>query len=67
MNGNLPTGKSEARKVQQKAARYYMHGNKLIRRSYSGPHLTYIKYPRAKFMTASVATTLGAGHLPRKL
>ncbi|KAI5338915.1 hypothetical protein L3X38_018187 [Prunus dulcis] len=45
-NGNLPTDKSEARKVQQKAARYYMLGNKLIRRSYSGPHLTCIKYPQ---------------------
>ncbi|KAI5317773.1 hypothetical protein L3X38_037480 [Prunus dulcis] len=46
MNGNLPTDKSEARKVQQKAARYYMHSNKLIHRSYSGPHLTCIKYPQ---------------------
>ncbi|CAL9005316.1 unnamed protein product, partial [Prunus brigantina] len=46
VNGNLPTDKSEARKVQQKAARYYMHGSKLIRRSYSGPHLTSIKYPQ---------------------
>ncbi|BFG32443.1 hypothetical protein CerSpe_187170 [Prunus speciosa] len=46
MNGNLPMNKSEARKVQQKAARYYMHGNKPVRRSYSGPHLTYIKYPQ---------------------
>ncbi|CAL2276516.1 unnamed protein product [Prunus armeniaca] len=45
VNGNLPTDKSEVRKVQQKAARYYMHGDKLIRRSYSGPHLTCIKYP----------------------
>ncbi|KAI5322759.1 hypothetical protein L3X38_031831 [Prunus dulcis] len=45
-NGNLPTDKSEARKVQQKAARYYMLGNKLIRRSYSGPYLTCIKYPQ---------------------
>ncbi|CAL9004727.1 unnamed protein product [Prunus brigantina] len=33
-------------KVQQKAARYYMHSNKLIRRSYSGPHLTCIRYPQ---------------------
>ncbi|CAL9017511.1 unnamed protein product [Prunus brigantina] len=46
VNGNLPTDKSEARKVQQKAARYYMHNSKLIRRSYSGPHLTCIKYPQ---------------------
>ncbi|CAL2254387.1 unnamed protein product [Prunus armeniaca] len=38
--------KSEARKVQQKAARYYMQCDKLIRRSYSGPHLTCIKYPQ---------------------
>ncbi|KAI5325335.1 hypothetical protein L3X38_034409 [Prunus dulcis] len=45
-NGNLPMDKSEARNVQQKAARYYMLGNKLIRRSYSGPHLTCIKYPQ---------------------
>ncbi|KAI5313252.1 hypothetical protein L3X38_042426 [Prunus dulcis] len=45
-NGNLPTDKSEARKVQQKAARYYMLGNKLIRRSYSSFHLTCIKYPQ---------------------
>ncbi|CAL9029676.1 unnamed protein product [Prunus brigantina] len=46
VNGNLPTDKSEAMKVQQKAARYYMHGSKLIRRSYSDPHLTCIKYPQ---------------------
>ncbi|XP_020421392.1 uncharacterized protein LOC109949701 [Prunus persica] len=46
VNGNMPTDKSEARKVQQKAARYYMQGDKLIRRSYSGPHLTCIKYPQ---------------------
>ncbi|KAI5327728.1 hypothetical protein L3X38_027124 [Prunus dulcis] len=46
VNGNLSTDKFEARKVQQKAARYYMHGNKLICRSYSGPHLTCIKYPQ---------------------
>ncbi|CAL2278331.1 unnamed protein product [Prunus armeniaca] len=45
-NGNLPADKSKARKVQQKAARYYMHDNKLIRRSYSGHHLTCIKYPQ---------------------
>ncbi|CAL8993549.1 unnamed protein product, partial [Prunus brigantina] len=35
-----------------------MDGDELIRRSYSGPHLTYIKYPKhlrffAKFTTAS--------------
>ncbi|CAL9012860.1 unnamed protein product [Prunus brigantina] len=46
VNGNLPTDKSEAKKVQQKAARYYMQGDKLIRRSYFGPHLTCIKYPQ---------------------
>ncbi|CAL2256932.1 unnamed protein product [Prunus armeniaca] len=46
VNGNLPTDKSEARKVQQKAARYYIQGHKLIRRSYSGPYLTCIKYPQ---------------------
>ncbi|KAI5316374.1 hypothetical protein L3X38_036081 [Prunus dulcis] len=46
VNGNLPTDKSEVRKVQQKAARYYMQGDKLIRRSYFGPHLTCIKYPQ---------------------
>ena len=46
MNENLQTDKFEARKVQQKAARYYMLGYKLIRRSYSGPHLTCIKYPQ---------------------
>ncbi|CAL2239110.1 unnamed protein product [Prunus armeniaca] len=46
VNGNLPTDKSEARKVQQKAARYYMHSSKLIRRSYSIPYLTCIKYPQ---------------------
>ncbi|KAI5323871.1 hypothetical protein L3X38_032944 [Prunus dulcis] len=46
VNGNLPTDKSEARKVQHKVERYYMQGDKLIRRSYSGPHLTCIKYPQ---------------------
>ncbi|KAI5313540.1 hypothetical protein L3X38_042716 [Prunus dulcis] len=34
VNGNQPTDKSEARKVQQKAAICYMQGDKLIRRSY---------------------------------
>ncbi|CAL8117150.1 unnamed protein product [Prunus armeniaca] len=46
VNENLPKDNSEARKVQQKAARYYMQGGKLIRRSYSGPSLTCIKYPQ---------------------
>ncbi|CAL8082899.1 unnamed protein product [Prunus armeniaca] len=46
VNGNLPTDKSEARKVQQKAVRYYMQSDKLIRKSYSGPHLICIKYPQ---------------------
>ncbi|KAI5313097.1 hypothetical protein L3X38_042271 [Prunus dulcis] len=46
VNENLPTDKSEARKVQQKATRYYMQGDKLICRSYSDPHLTCIKYPQ---------------------
>ncbi|XP_020426524.1 uncharacterized protein LOC109950806 [Prunus persica] len=46
VNGNLSTDKSEARKVQQKAARYYMQGEKLVRKSYSGPHLTCLKYPQ---------------------
>ncbi|KAI5334851.1 hypothetical protein L3X38_024984 [Prunus dulcis] len=46
VNENLPTNKSEARKVQQKAARYYMQDDKLIRRSYSDPYLTCIKYPQ---------------------
>ncbi|KAI5323387.1 hypothetical protein L3X38_032459 [Prunus dulcis] len=32
--------------VQQKAVRYYKHGNKLIRKSYSCLHLTCIKYPQ---------------------
>ncbi|BFG28967.1 hypothetical protein CerSpe_152410 [Prunus speciosa] len=47
VNENLPTNKSEARKVQQKAARYYMQDDKLIRKSYSSHHLTYIKYHQA--------------------
>ncbi|CAL2245891.1 unnamed protein product [Prunus armeniaca] len=44
VNENLPNDKSEARKIKQKAARYYMKGDMLIRRSYYGPHLTCIKY-----------------------
>ncbi|CAL9000311.1 unnamed protein product [Prunus brigantina] len=46
VNENLPEDKSETRKIKQKAARYYMRGDMLIRRSYSGPHLTCIKYPQ---------------------
>ncbi|CAL2247205.1 unnamed protein product [Prunus armeniaca] len=46
VNENLPKDKSEARKIKQKAARYYMKGDMLIRRSYYGPHLTCIKYPQ---------------------
>ncbi|CAL8996410.1 unnamed protein product, partial [Prunus brigantina] len=46
VNENLLEDKSEARKIKQKAARYYMKSDMLIRRSYSGPHLTCIKYPQ---------------------
>ncbi|CAL2232545.1 unnamed protein product [Prunus armeniaca] len=46
VNENLPNDKFEARKIKQKAARYYMNDNMLVRRSYSGPHLTCIKYPQ---------------------
>ncbi|CAL9004835.1 unnamed protein product [Prunus brigantina] len=56
VNGNLPTDKSEAKKVQQKAARYYMQGDKLIHRSYSGPHLTCTKYPQTLEDIMSVPT-----------
>ncbi|KAI5343031.1 hypothetical protein L3X38_010907 [Prunus dulcis] len=44
MNENLPNDKSEARKIIHKAARYYMKDSILVRRSYSDPHLTCIKY-----------------------
>ncbi|KAI5338348.1 hypothetical protein L3X38_017619 [Prunus dulcis] len=46
VNENLPQDKSEARKIKQKAAGYYMKGDTHIRRSYYGPHLTCIKYPQ---------------------
>ncbi|CAL2246250.1 unnamed protein product [Prunus armeniaca] len=46
VNENLPEDKSEARKIKQKAARYYMKGDMFIRKSYSEPHLTCIKYPQ---------------------
>ncbi|KAL6273710.1 hypothetical protein ACE6H2_024402 [Prunus campanulata] len=46
VNENLPKDKSEAKKIKQKAARYYMKGDMLVRRLYSGPHLTCIKYPQ---------------------
>ncbi|KAI5312040.1 hypothetical protein L3X38_041213 [Prunus dulcis] len=46
VNENLPYDKSEARKIKQKATRYYMKGDTLIRRSYYEPHLTCIKYPQ---------------------
>ncbi|KAI5335513.1 hypothetical protein L3X38_025646 [Prunus dulcis] len=71
-NENLPTDKSEARKVQQKAARYYMLGNKLICKSYSGPHLTCIKYPQTlevlcKIHDGECGNHSGADRSPRKL
>ncbi|XP_034213022.1 uncharacterized protein LOC117625597 [Prunus dulcis] len=46
VNENLPQDKSEAKKIKQKAATYYMKGDMLIRISYYGPHLTCIKYPQ---------------------
>ncbi|BFG30870.1 hypothetical protein CerSpe_171440 [Prunus speciosa] len=46
VNENLPKDKSEARKIKQKAARYYMKGDMHVRRSYSGPHLICIKNPQ---------------------
>lgn len=41
---NLPKDKSEARKIKQKVARYYIKDNKLVRRSYFDPYLTRIKH-----------------------
>ncbi|CAL9024581.1 unnamed protein product [Prunus brigantina] len=72
VNENLPTDKSEARKVRQKAVRYYMHGNKLIRRSYFGPHLTCIRYPQTlevlyQIHDGECGNHSGADHLPRRL
>ncbi|CAL2257269.1 unnamed protein product [Prunus armeniaca] len=69
MNGNLPMDKSEARKVQQKSVRYYMRGNKLIRKSYSNPHLTCIKYLQTlevlcKIHNDECGNHSGAGHWP---
>ncbi|XP_021802463.1 uncharacterized protein LOC110746545 [Prunus avium] len=46
VNENLPKDKSEARKIKLKATRYYMKGDMLVHKSYSGPHLTFIKYPQ---------------------
>ncbi|CAL8083182.1 unnamed protein product [Prunus armeniaca] len=66
VNGNLPADKSEARKVQQKAARYYMHDNKLIRRSYSGPHLTCIKYPQTLEVLCECGNHSGGRSLAQK-
>ncbi|CAL2257487.1 unnamed protein product [Prunus armeniaca] len=46
INENLLMGNSKARKIKQKAAIYYMKGDMLVCKSYSGPHLTFIKYPQ---------------------
>ncbi|XP_021808476.1 uncharacterized protein LOC110752181 [Prunus avium] len=65
VNENLPKDKSEARKIKQKVARYYMKGDMLVCRSYSGPHLTCIKYPQTLEVLCKI--TLGADRLPRRL
>lgn len=44
VNKNLPNDKYDARKIKQKGARYYMKDDMLVRKSYSDPHLNYIKY-----------------------
>ncbi|XP_070675689.1 uncharacterized protein [Malus domestica] len=45
VNGTLPTKRLESRKLQIKAARYYMWNGILVRRSYTGPHLCCLAPP----------------------
>ncbi|CAL8076670.1 unnamed protein product [Prunus armeniaca] len=63
VNENLPEDKFEARKIKQKAGRYYMKGDTLICRSYSGPHLTYIKFSCLQ----SIVTDNGTQFLGRRI
>ncbi|CAL8168311.1 unnamed protein product [Prunus armeniaca] len=67
VNANLLREKFETRNIKQKATRYYMKDNKLVRISYFGPHLTCIKYQKlskcyAKSIMANVEIVLGAGY-----
>ena len=45
VNGTLPTERLESRKLQTKAARYYMWNGILIRRSYTEPYLRCLAPP----------------------
>ncbi|XP_068304178.1 uncharacterized protein [Pyrus communis] len=45
VNDTLPTKRLESRKLQIKAAHYYMWNDILIRRSYTGPHLRCLAPP----------------------
>ncbi|KAM1105374.1 hypothetical protein ACFX2B_002323 [Malus domestica] len=46
VNDTFPMERLESRKLQIKAARYYMWNDILVRRSYTGPHLHCLTPPR---------------------
>ncbi|KAM1785531.1 hypothetical protein PS2_038106 [Malus domestica] len=54
VNGTLSVKRLESRKLQIKAAHYYMWNNILVRKSYTGPHLRYLAPPNDLKVLSSI-------------
>ncbi|KAM1058293.1 hypothetical protein ACFX2A_032140 [Malus domestica] len=62
VNDTLPTEILESRKLQIKAARYYMWNDILVRRSYTGPHLRCLASPNDLKVMSSIHEGVSGNH-----
>ncbi|KAM2986659.1 hypothetical protein FF2_006911 [Malus domestica] len=62
VNDTLPTERLESRKLQIKAARYFIWNDILIRRSYTGPHLCYLAPPDDLKVLSSIHKGICVNH-----
>ena len=62
VNDTLPTERLEFRKLQTRAARYYMWKGILVRRSYTGPHLRCLAPPDGLKVLSSIHEGVCGNH-----
>ncbi|KAM1529537.1 hypothetical protein ACFX1Z_018731 [Malus domestica] len=62
VNGTLHTERLESRKLQMKAARYYIWNGILVRRSYTNPHLHCLALPDDLKVVSSIYDGVYGNH-----
>ncbi|KAM2714780.1 hypothetical protein FF1_043300 [Malus domestica] len=62
INGKFPTDRLESKKLQMKAARYYMWNGIFVQRSFSRPHLHYLSPPDNLNILCSIHKSICGNH-----